>query len=98
MASKTGPRIGVRQDDAERTTERAQAECEFSDKLYELMISYQERFFADKSNRQWKQPLTAAEKVGQLNLPLSRLYNQIWATIMGFQEKGKPRKKMEVAA
>ena len=76
--------------------DRAKAECVFSDRLYEILLVYQERYHDRK-----REPLKKSEKVGDLNLELSRLYNQIWSAVMGLQERakqGKDKKQMEVNA
>ena len=65
-------------------------------KLYDILMAYQERYHDRK-----REPLKKSEKVGDLNLELSRLYNQIWSAVMGLQERakeGKDKKQMEVNA
>lgn len=69
---------------------RAKAECGLSNRLYNLLLEYQERF-------QSKQPpYHPAEKVGQLNLPLSRLYDQLWALMWECPSANTARKQIEV--
>ncbi len=75
---------------------RAKAECVFTDKLYAILMEYQERYHDTK-----REPLKMNEKVGDLNLELSRLYNQIWIVLIGLNDKHRSKKKqkqMEVNA
>lgn len=100
MAMKTGVRLDYKQDPSEEIMAKAKAEARFSERLYEILFEYQERMYAT-GNQAWTRPLKESERVGELNLPLSRLYNQIWSEMMGFSCKGKNKKnkqQMEVSA
>jgi hypothetical protein len=70
--------------------DRAKAECGLSNRLYNLLIEYQERF-------QTKQPpYSEEEKIGQLNLPLSRLYNELWHLLIEAPAGDRARRQVEV--
>lgn len=99
MGNQKGVRLDYRQEISDGVYERAKAECQFSDRLYELMIKYQERLHST-GNKAWSKPLRESERVGDLNLPLSRLYNQIWTIALGLNKKDAPtkQKEMEVIA
>jgi hypothetical protein len=70
--------------------DRAKAECGLSNRLYNLLIEYQERFQTTQP------PYHPAEKVGQLNLPLSRLYNELWHLLIEAPAGDRARRQVEV--
>jgi len=86
MSMKTNYRQEVYRDTD--FMDRAKEECRFSDRLYEIMLSYQERYHDRK-----RKPLKENERVGDLNLELSRLYNLIWTAVMGLNDKSRSKKK-----
>lgn len=92
MGNHAGNNLTYKQEEAEKMLSRAKAECEFSDHLYNLIFNYQERLSA-VGNKTWARPLRESERVGGLNLPLSRLYNQIWALAFDLNDKTRSKKK-----
>ena len=96
MARLNGTKDSEKQKIYDDIMERAKAECVLTDKLYAILMEYQERYHDTK-----REPLKKSEKVGDLNLELSRLYNQIWTVLIGLNNKYRPKKKqkqMEVNA
>lgn len=96
MSNKYGPRPDIKQDPLDKVMEQAKAESDFSAKLYDLLFDYQERLFQGGYKNAWKKPLTGDERVGDLNLPLSRLYEQIWSAVLGMTNQSTPVKKKQV--
>lgn len=92
MGNHMGTKLDYKQETSSDIMARAKAECRFSARLYDILITHQERHH----DRKYK-PLEESERVGELCLPLSRLYNEIWSEVMGFSYKGTKTHK-EIAA
>lgn len=92
--NKTGNRLDYKQEIPDEVYDRAKAECAFTDRLYEILLAYQRGQIASCSRPQG----IPDGNVGELNPRMSRLYNQIWATVMGLQERAKQKKKQGVIA
>lgn len=90
MGMKNGVRLDYRQESSDDTMARAKAECEFTDRLYSILMAYQERYHAVK-----RKPLKESERVGDLSLELSRLYNLIWSVALPLNDKARSKKKQE---
>jgi len=90
----SGYKLDYREEESEQVRQKAKAECELSDGLYELLVAYQDRFHA-QGKQTWAMPFSEKEKVGELSLPLSRLYNQLWALGICIKKKGRPRREGE---
>lgn len=86
--NKLGNRLDYRQEPSDDTMARAKAECEFTDRLYQIILNYQNRHHAVK-----QKPFKESERIGDLSLELSRLYNLIWSAILPLNEKAKSKKK-----
>ncbi len=89
MGNHAGNKLGYKQEIMDEALDRAKAECVFTERLYEILMTYQERYHIRRK------PLKKSEKVGELNLELSRLYNQIWALHLKMDYKGKKKNKQQ---
>lgn len=94
MGNKTGVRLDYRQESSDDIMDRAKAECDFSERLYQILLAWQ------TGRNPIGQRLRGVPpgNVGELNPAMSRLYNQIWTAAMGLQEKSKQKKKREAIA
>lgn len=84
-----------RQSDLDDTLDRAKAECIFTERLYDILLAYQNR---EKIRGRHPEGIPKG-KVGELDEEMSRLYNLIWASAIGLNEKAKSKpkqKQMEV--
>lgn len=92
-----GKHLDYKQEIADEIMARAKAECAFSERLYEILLAYQEGRCITGHPPAGIPP----GNVGDLNFQMSRLYNQIWSVAMNLQERAKQRKskqQMEVSA
>lgn len=92
-----GKPLNCRQEDLEDTLNRAKAECEFTERLYKILLDYQN---GEKIRGRHPEGIPKG-KIGELDEEMSRLYNLIWASAVGLNEKArsKPKQKqMEVIA
>jgi hypothetical protein len=81
-------------DEGERLRERAKAECDFTDRLYEILLAYQRGGMIRGKPSESIPP----GRVGELNVALSRVFNQIWASALGLNNKARAKKNQEVNA
>jgi hypothetical protein len=99
MGNHNGQKLDYKQEVIESTMDRAKAECKFSDRLYDILLAYQNRGNV-RPGRQ--KPLKESERVGDLSLELSRLYNRIWSATLELNSNARSKKKdknqMEVNA
>ena len=98
MGNHAGDKLDYRPETSDDGMARAKAECDFTERLYDILLAYQKGL-----------PLRGravsgipAGNVGELNPAMSRMYNLIWASAIGLNDKGKSKKKtqqqMEVIA
>lgn len=94
MGNKTGVRLDYKQEQSGEILAKAKAECQFTERLYQILLAYQQ------GKNPIGQPYAGIPpgNVGELNPRMSRLYNQIWSAAMGLQEKSKQKKKREAIA
>jgi hypothetical protein len=60
------------------------------DRLYEILLAYQNR---DNVRPCRQKPLKESERVGDLSLELSRLYNKIWSATLELNSNARSKKK-----
>lgn len=92
-----GKHFDYRQDSRDDIMDRAKAECEFTDRLYEILLAYQSR----KKLIGRKPGDIPSGNVGELNPEMSRLYNLIWSAALPLNDKNSKKKQpnqMEVIA
>ncbi len=94
MGNHAGKRLGYRQETMDEAMDRAKAECIFTERLYDILLAYQKGTGLRGMNPKG----IPSGNVGELNPAMSRLYNQIWASAIGLNEKAKSKKKQEVIA
>lgn len=78
-----------RQDNLDDTLDRAKAECVFTERLYNILLAHQ----TGQSLREPKPGCFPPGNVGELNEANSRLYNLIWASAIGLNDKAKSKPK-----
>lgn len=81
-----------KQETIKATLDRAKAECRFTDRLYEILLAYQNGLPIGG------RPTSAVPpgNVGELNPETSRLYNLIWCAALDMSNQdGKPKKKKD---
>lgn len=86
-----GKHLDYKQEVPDDTMDKAKAECAFSERLYEILLAYQE----GRSLIGHPPAGIPPGNVGDLNFQMSRLYNQIWSVAMGLQERAKQRKSKQ---
>ncbi len=93
MGNHAGKRLGYRQETMDDAMDRAKAECVFTERLYELLLALQR---GEKLRGRHPEGIPR-DNVGELNPEMSHLYNLIWASAVGLNDKAKskPKKKDE---
>jgi hypothetical protein len=96
VGNQKGNRLDYKQATPEETTERAKAEIIFSERLYEILLAFQkgERLLG-------RPPGVPPDCIGELNYPMTQLYNSIWTAAIDLNGKTRWKKKeqqQEVAA
>lgn len=98
MGNHNGSKLDYKQEESEKILDRAKAEYQFSDRLYEILLSHQKGKTFDGRGLREAPP----GNVGELNSDLSRLYNLIWSAALPLNDKARSKKKdkqqMEVNA
>jgi hypothetical protein len=90
MGNHNGQKLDYRQEEAEKVLNKAKAECVFTDRLYEILLAHQNR---DNVRPARRKPLRESERVGDLSLELSRLYNKIWSATLELNSNARSKKK-----
>lgn len=88
--------IDYRENESDKILEKARAECDFNDRVYEILLAYQRGGVVRGRVSESVPP----GRVGELNVALSRIFNQIWSAAQDLSAAGKARakKKEEVIA
>ena len=89
MGNHAGIKLDYKQEISDDGMDRAKAEYTFGERLYEILLDYQNRFVGRK-------PYKKDDKIGELTPQMSHLYNLIWASAIGLNDKGKSKKKQQV--
>jgi len=94
VGNHNGAKLDYRPE-TDETLDRAKAECNFTDRLYDILLAYQRGQPLGA-----RPPGTPEGKVGDLNHQMSRLYNLIWSAAIDLNGKGKiwKKNKQEVKA
>lgn len=94
MGNHNGAKLDYRSE-TDETLDRAKAECDFTDRLYDILLAYQRG-----EPLGGRPPGTPPGNVGELNHQMSRLYNLIWSAAIDLNSKGKiwKKNKQEVIA
>lgn len=98
MGNHSGNKLGYKQEIMDEALDRAKAECEFSDRLYEILLAFQTGKIPTMGA---PSKIAPPGNVGELNPAMSRLYNSIWSAALPLNDKtrSKPKQKqMEVIA
>jgi hypothetical protein len=95
VGNQTGSKLGYKQEIMDEALDRAKDECNFSDRLYDILLAYQ-----NGQPLGGRPPGTPPGNVGDLNFQMSRIYNLIWSAAIDLNGKGKiwKKNKQEVKA
>jgi hypothetical protein len=97
VGNHSGNKLDYKQEPLDGIMDRAKAECRFSDRLYEILLAYQQG-----KSLIGHPPATPPGNVGELNPAMSRIYNLIWTAVIDLNGKAGSKKKdkqqMEVIA
>jgi hypothetical protein len=93
VGNHNGNKLDYRQESSDDIMARAKAECNFTDRLYDILLAYQR-----DQPLEGRPPGTPPGNVGDLNGQMSRLYNLIWSAAIDLNGKGKIWKKKEQEA
>ena len=88
MGNHSGSKLDYKQESSDEIIARAKAEYIFGERLYEILLDYQNRFVD-------RRPYKKDDKIGELTPQMSHLYNLIWASAIGLNDKGKSKKKQQ---
>lgn len=91
MGNHNGNKLDYRQETSDEIMDRAKVECDFTERLYDILLAHQ----TGQSIRRPKPGGFPPSNVGELNEANSRLYNLIWASAVGLNEKAKSKKKQK---
>jgi hypothetical protein len=90
VGNHNGTKLDYRQESSDDITARAKAECDFTYRLYDILLAYQ-----NGQPLGGRPPGTPPGNVGELNPAMSRIYNLIWSAAIDLNGKGKIWKKKE---
>lgn len=90
MGNQTGSKLDYRQESSDDIMDKAKAECDFTYRLYDILLAYQ-----TGQPLGGRPPGTPPGNVGELNPAMSRIYNLIWSAAIDLNGKGKTWKKKE---
>jgi hypothetical protein len=95
VGNQTGSKLDYRQESSDDIMDKAKAECDFTYRLYDILLAYQ-----NGQPLGGRPPGTPPGNVGELNPAMSRIYNLIWSAAIDLNGKGKiwKKKQQEVKA
>jgi hypothetical protein len=88
VGNHNGDKLNQRQESWDDTMDRAKDECNFTDRLYDILLAHQRG-----QPLGGRPPGTPPGNVGELNPAMSRIYNLIWSAAIDLNGKGKIWKK-----